>query len=597
MADLKHRYEGGFPKIGIRPIIDRRKLVKEALKENTMRLAENAAKLLSERLCYPDGSPVACVVNDVCISGMKEAANCADRFAREGVGVIVTVALGWCYPLETMETNPTLPHAIWGFNGTERPGAVYMGALHAAHNQKGLPAFKIYGRHVQNLDDVTIPEDVQEKLLQFARAGLAVALMKGKSYLSIGSVSMGIAGCIVDDSFYQNYLGMKNGYVDMTEVARRIERRIYDAEEFEHALAWVRAKCRIGPEPNPADMAIPDGQKDKNWETAVQMALIVRDLMIGNPKLAEMGFEEEAYGYNAAASGFQGQREWTDHWPSADFLEAVLNSSFDWNGAREPYIVATENDNLNAITMLFSHYLTHAAQIFADVRTYWSPEAVERETGYRLEGRAADGILHLINSGPAALDGTGEQTKDGKPAMKPHWEITEEEIERCLEATLWRPTYMDQFAGGGHSTDFVTRGGMPATMARLNLVEGVGPVLQLAEGYTIELPAEVHDKLDSRTTPTWPTTWFSPILVEGDPVFGETYTVMEHWGSNHCAVSCGHIGADLITLASMLRIPVHMHNVSAKRIFRPSAWSAFGTKDLEGADFRACAAYGPLYGK
>lgn len=596
MADQTHRYAAGFPKIGIRPIIDRRKLVKAALRDNTMQLAVHTAQLLSEQLRYPDGSPVACVVNETCISGFREAAECADRFAQAGVGVIITVALGWCYPLETMETNTTLPHAIWGFNGTERPGAVYMGALHSAHNQKGLPAFKIYGRDVQDIDDTSIPEDVQAKLISFGRAGLAVALLRGKSYLSIGSVSMGIAGCIVDDRFFQKYLGMKNAYVDMTEVSRRIDRGIYDEAEFERALAWVREKCVVGPDPNPLDMRIQDEQKAQDWETAAKMALIVRDLMIGNPKLAAMGFEEEAYGNHAIAAGFQGQREWTDHRPSADFLEAVLNSSFDWNGSREPYIVATENDNLNAVTMLISHYLTNTAQIFADVRTYWSPESVERVTGYRLEGRAAAGILHLINSGPAALDGTGEQTgQDGLPAMKPHWEITEEEIERCLAATSWRPTYMDQFAGGGHSTDYVTKGGMPATMARINLVEGIGPVLQLAEGYTIELPAEVHDKLDARTTPTWPTTWFAPNLIPGDPAFDEVYTVMEHWGSNHCAVSYGHIGADLITLASMLRIPVHMHNVSARRIFRPSAWNAFGTKDLEGADFRACAAYGPLY--
>jgi len=596
MADLAHRYESGFPKIGIRPIIDRRKLVKAATKDMTMELAQEAARLLSANLRYPDGSPVVCVVNDVCISGVKEAAACAARFAKEGVGVLLTVASGWCYPLETMETNPQLPHAVWGFNGTERPGAVYMGALHAAHNQKGLPVFKIYGRHIQDIDERAIPGDAAEKLLRFARAGLAVALLRGKSYLSIGSVSMGIAGCIVDDAFYQRYLGMKTAYVDMTEVSRRIDRGIFDEAEFARALAWVREKCAVGTDPNPAELVLPDAQKDKNWETVVKMALVVRDLMIGNPKLAELGFEEEAYGYNAIASGFQGQREWTDHHPSADFLEAILNSSFDWNGMREPYIVATENDNLNAVTMLFQHYLTNTAQIFADVRAFWSPEAVERVTGHRLAGSAANGILHLINSGPAALDGTGEMKRDGLPAMKPHWEISDEEADRCLAATSWRPTYMDQFAGGGYSTDYLTRGGMPVTIARLNLVWGVGPVLQLAEGYTVELPGDVHDMLDARTTPTWPTTWFAPNLVPGDPVFDDVYAVMEHWGSNHCVISCGHIGEDLITLASMLRIPVNMHNVDAKRLFRPSAWSARGTKDPEGADFRACAAFGPLYG-
>ncbi|MDI4645759.1 L-fucose isomerase [Cohnella hashimotonis] len=595
MADMAHRYESGFPKIGIRPIIDRRKLVKAATKDMTMELAHEAARLLSAQLRYPDGTPVECVVNDVCISGLKEAAACADKFAKENVGVLLTVASGWCYPLETMETNARIPHAVWGFNGTERPGAVYMGALHAAHNQKGLPVFKIYGRHIQDIGERTIPADAADKLLRFARAGLAAALLRGKSYLSIGSVSMGIAGCIVDDDFYQRYLGMKNAYVDMTEVSRRIERGIYDEEEFGRALAWVKEKCVIGPDPNPEALIISDAQKAHNWETVVKMALIVRDLMIGNPRLAERGYEEEAFGYNAIASGFQGQREWTDHLPSADFLEAVLNSSFDWNGTREPYIVATENDNLNAVTMLFQHYLTNTAQIFADVRAYWSPEAVARVTGHRLEGLAAGGVLHLINSGPAALDGTGEMTRDGAPAMKPHWEISEEEVDRCLAATSWRPTYMDQFAGGGHSTDFLTRGGMPVTMARVNLVEGVGPVLQLAEGYTVELPEDVHAALDERTTPTWPTTWFAPNLIAGDPVFNDAYTVMEHWGSNHCVVSFGHIGEDLVTLASILRIPVNMHNVDAKRLLRPSAWSAFGTKDPEGADYRACAAFGPLY--
>jgi len=584
-----------YPKIGIRPIIDRRKLVKAATRRVVLGLANEVASFLSANLRYGNGEPVQCVIADDAISGMPEAAKATEKFRREGVGVVVTVASGWCYPLETMEMNPEWPHAVWGFNGTERPGAVYLAALHAAHNQKGLPAFKIYGREVQDMDDGSIPEDVQAKLLQFGKAALAAATMRGRSYLSIGSVSMGIAGCIVDDSFYQRYLGMKNAYVDMTEVTRRIDKGIYDPAEYERALAWVKARCAEGEDPNPIDMQIPREQKDRNWEFVVKTALVVRDLMIGNPKLAELGYEEEAYGYNAIAAGFQGQREWTDHFPSADFLEAILTSSFDWNGMREPYIVATENDNLNAVTMLFNHLISNTAQIFADVRTYWSPEAVKRVTGHTLEGAAANGILHLINSGPAALDGTGEQKIDGKPAMKPHWDITPEEVDACLAATSWRPTYMDQFVGGGYSTDFLTKGGMPVTMSRINLVEGLGPVLQIAEGVTVELPAHVHDKLDARTTPTWPTTWFAPNLVPGDPVFSSVYDVMEQWGSNHCAISYGHIGGDLITLASILRIPVNMHNVPKSRVFRPSAWGMFGTKDPEAADYRACAAYGPLY--
>ncbi|ANY71412.1 L-fucose isomerase [Paenibacillus ihbetae] len=595
MKELNHRYAGGFPKIGIRPIIDRRKLVKAALKGMTMALAHEAASVLTASVRNPDGTPVEVVVFETCISGMAEAARCAETFRKEGVGVIVTVASGWCYPLETMETDPTLPHAVWGFNGTERPGAVYLAALHAAHNQKGLPVFKIYGRHIQDQEERNIPEDVRDKLVRFARAGMAAALLRGKSYLSIGSVSMGIAGCVVNEDFYQRYLGMKNAYVDMTEVVRRMDLGIFDPDEFETALAWVKRYCREGEDPNAEQDRIDPERKKANWAASVKMALIVRDLMIGNPKLAALGYEEESYGYNAIASGFQGQREWTDHYPSADVLEAILCSSFDWNGIREPFTVATENDNLNAVTMLFNHYLSHTAQIFADVRAYWSPEAVERVTGWKPEEKLAGGFIHLINSGPAALDGTGEQSREGRPVMKPHWEITKEEAEACLSATLWRPVYMDQFAGGGYSTDFQTKGGMPVTMSRINLVDGVGPVLQLAEGWTAELPPDVHDMLNRRTTPAWPTTWFVPDLIPGDPVFDDVYSVMENWGSNHCAVSYGHIGADLITLASMLRIPVNMHNVGIKRLFRPSAWSAFGTKDPEDADFRACSAYGPLY--
>jgi L-fucose isomerase len=591
-----NRYKDNFPKIGIRPIIDPRKLVKAALSDMTMDLARSVQKLLEENLKYPNGQPVQCVVSDTCISNVAQAGQAAKKFAKEDVGVIISVASGWCYPLETMETNPLLPHAIWGFNGTERPGAVYLAALHAAHNQKGIPAFKIYGRHVQDLSDQSIPDDVQHKLLQFARAGLAVATLRGKSYLSIGSVSMGIAGCVVNENFFQKYLGMRNAYVDMTEVIRRMDKDIYDKEEFVQALAWVRKHCKEGSDENPIKLQLSREQKDKDWEFVVKMTLIVRDLMIGNPKLAELGFEEEAAGYHAIAAGFQGQRAWTDQFPSADFTEALLNSSFDWNGVREPYIVATENDNLNAVTMLFGHLLTNTAQVFADVRTYWSPEAVKRVTGKKLTGISRDGVIHLLNSGPAALDGTGQQVLNDKPAMKPFWEITSEEAQRCLEHTSWRSVYLDQFWGGGYSSQFLTKGDMPATISRINMIEGLGPVLQIAEGYTVELPEEVHAQLNERTTPTWPTTWFVPILNPADDAFKDVYSVMDYWGSNHCVVSYGHIGGDLITLASMLRIPVSMHNVPRERTTRPSAWSAFGTKDPEGADYRACVHFGPLYG-
>lgn len=592
-----NRLRGSLPKVGIRPTIDgRRRGVRESLEEQTMNMARAAAKLITENVRHPNGMPVECVIADTCIGGVAEAAMAAEKFEREGVGVSLTVTPCWCYGSETMDMNPYIPKAVWGFNGTERPGAVYLAAVLAAHNQKGLPAFGIYGRDVQDRDDTSIPDDVKEKIIRFVKAGLAVAEMRGKSYLSLGSVSMGIAGSIVDEDFFQDYLGMRNEYVDMSEFVRRMDEHIYDEEEFQRALKWVKENCKEGPDPNPPEIQHSREQKDKDWETCVKMAIIARDLMIGNPKLAEMGFHEEALGRNAIAAGFQGQRQWTDHFPNGDFMEAILNSSFDWNGIREPFIFATENDSLNGVAMLFGHLLTGTAQVFADVRTYWSPEAIERVTGVKPTGLAENGVIHLLNSGAAALDGTGEQEIDGKPAMKPFWMITPEEAAKCLDATLWRPANLGYFRGGGFSTDLLTRGGMPVTLSRINIIKGLGPVLQIAEGYTVELPQKVHDILDDRTDPTWPTTWFVPILT-GKGAFKDVYSVMANWGANHGAFCYGHIGADLITLASMLRIPVCMHNVPEEKIFRPSAWSAFGTYDLEGADYRACKNFGPLYGK
>jgi L-fucose isomerase len=595
MTETNLRFQTAFPKIGIRPTIDgRRKGVRESLEEQTMNMAIATAKLISDHLRYPNGEPVECVISDSCIGGVAEAAASAEKFARAGVGVSITVTPCWCYGTETMDMDPTIPKAVWGFNGTERPGAVYLAAVLSGYAQKGLPAFGIYGEHVQDAGDTSVPDDVQGKLLGFARAALVVALMKGKSYLSMGSVSMGIAGSIVNDAFFQEYLGMRTEYIDMSEFVRRMEENIYDGEEFTRALAWVKENCKEGTDNNPESIQSSRERKDQDWETVVKMTQIARDLMVGNPKLAELGFGEEAGGHNALVSGFQGQRQWTDHFPNGDFLEAMLNSSFDWNGIRAPYIVATENDSLNGVVMLFGYLLTNTAQIFSDVRTYWSPESVERVTGHKLEGAAAGGLLHLINSGPSTLDGTGEQTKDGKPAMKPFWEISEEEAQKCLDATLWRPASVEYFRGGGYSSDFLTRGGMPMTMSRINLVKGIGPVLQIAEGYSVDLPEDVHDTLDKRTDSTWPTTWFAPILT-GEGAFRSVYDVMDNWGANHGSISFGHIGADLITLASMLRIPVNMHNVAEEKVFRPRAWGLFGTANGEGADYRACHNFGPLY--
>ena len=583
-----------YPKIGIRPIIDGRLGgVRESLEETTLDMARSVAQFFAAELKYPDGTPVQCVIADTCIGGVKEAADCAKKFELENVGLSLSVTPCWCYGTETIDMNPLIPKAIWGFNGTERPGAVYLAASLAGHNQKGLPAFGIYGRDVQDLGDANIPDDVKGKLLSFARAGMAVAMMRGTSYLSVGSVSMGIAGSIVDADFFQSYLGMRNEYVDSTEVLRRIQLGIFDQEEFARAMEWTKANCKEGQDFNVEEKQRTRTQKDADWEFVLKMTLIIRDLMIGNPKLKDMGYAEEAHGHNALVSGFQGQRQWTDFLPNGDFPEAILNSSFDWNGIRAPYMVATENDSMNGVSMLFNYLLTNTAQIFADVRTYWSPDAVERVSGWKPEGKAQAGFIHLINSGSATLDGTGQQKKDGEPAMKPFWEISAEEAQACLDATTWYPASTGYFRGGGYSSKFLSQGNMPVTMCRLNLIKGLGPALQIAEGWTIDVPEEVYTILDDRTDKTWPTTWFVPRLTDSD-AFRDVYAVMANWGSNHGAISYGHIGADLITLASMLRIPVCMHNVDPGKLFRPSAWNAFGM-DQEGSDYRACQSYGPIY--
>ena len=591
------RLHGGNPKVGIRPIIDGRQGgVRESLEDQTMNMAKSAAALISSRLCYADGTPVVCVIADTTIGRVSQAAACAEKFEKEGVGLTLSVTPCWCYGTETIDLNPYYPKAIWGFNGTERPGAVYLAAALAGHNQKGVPAFGIYGQNVQENTDTSIPADVEEKILRFIKSGIAVATMRGKSYLGIGGQCMGIAGSVVDHDFFQDYLGIRVEAVDEVEIIRRVEKGIFDPQEFEKAMAWTEKYCKVneGTDYNPDELISSPEQKEKDWAYVVKMTIIMRDLMIGNPRLKEIGFAEEALGHNAILAGFQGQRQWTDFMPNGDYSEALLCSSFDWNGIREAFVLATENDSLNGISMLFGHLLTNTASIFSDVRTYWSPDAVKRVTGYQLEGAAANGIIHLINSGATCLDATGEQTgNDGKPAMKPFWEITEDEVLKCLDATTWYPASQGYFRGGGFSSNFLSKGGMPVTMLRLNRIKGLGPVLQIAEGWTVDLPENVHETINERTDKTWPTTWFAPRLNETQQ-FKDVYSVMNNWGANHGAISYGHIGADLITLAAMLRIPVCMHNVPLDKVFRPSAWAAFGM-DAEGSDYRACQTYGALY--
>ena len=592
------RLIGSYPVIGIRPTIDGRRgkiKVRESLEDQTMNMAKSAAKLIEENVFYSNGEHVKVIIADTTIGRVAEAAACEDKFKKAGVDITLTVTPCWCYGAETMDMNPLTIKAVWGFNGTERPGAVYLASVLATHAQKGLPAFGIYGHEVQEADDTTIPQDVQEKILRFARAAVAVATMRGKSYLQIGSVTMGIGGSIISPEFFEEYLGMRVESVDEVEIIRRKEKGIYDENEYKKALKWVKEKCKPDFDKNPKEMQKTAAEKEKDWEFTAKMACIIKDLYNGNKNLPQ-GCKEEAVGHNAIVGGFQGQRQWTDFYPNCDFPESILNSSFDWNGAREPYILGTENDTLNATSMLFMKLLTGRAQMFADVRTYWSGEAVKRVTGYEIEGKAkeADGFIHLINSGACCVDACGEvKDERGNAVMKKWWEVTDKDIDTMMNATTWPYADLGYFRGGGYSSRFVTRAEMPATMIRLNLIKGLGPVLQIVEGWTVKLPDEVTDKLWKRTDYTWPCTWFTP-RVTGKGAFKSAYDVMNNWGANHGAISYGHIGADLITMCSMLRIPVCMHNVDEKDIYRPAAWNAFGM-DKEGQDYRACAAYGPLY--
>ena len=596
IAMAENRMIGSYPVIGIRPTIDGRRgilKVRESLEEQTMNMAKAAADLFRSNLKYSNGEPVKVIIADTTIGRVAESAACADKFKHEGVDITLTVTPCWCYGSETMDVDPMTIKGVWGFNGTERPGAVYLASVLATHAQKGLPAFGIYGHDVQDATDTSIPEDVKEKLLRFGRAAVAAATMRGKSYLQIGSVTMGIGGSIIDPNFFEEYLGMRVESIDEVELIRRMEEGIYDEAEYQKALAWTKKNCPEGFDKNPAEFQKSREQKDKDWEFTVKTACIIKDLMNGNKNLPA-GREEEMVGHNAIAAGFQGQRQWTDWKPNGDFSEALLNTTFDWNGIREAYVLATENDACNGVAMLFGHLLSGCGQMFSDIRTYWSPEAVKRVTGKELTGMAKNGIIHLINSGATTLDATGESHNEaGEPCMKPNWEMTEADVEACLKATTWYPADRDYFRGGGFSSNFLSKGGMPVTMMRLNLVKGLGPVLQLAEGWTVDIDPEIHQVLNMRTDPTWPTTWFVPRLCD-KPAFRDVYSVMNNWGANHGAISYGHIGQDLITLASMLRIPVCMHNVEDDKIFRPASWNAF-CMDKEGSYYRAGSTYGPIY--
>lgn len=591
-----------YPKIGIRPAIDGRwGGIREGLEEQTMNMARAAKALIESNLKYYDGTPVQCIISETTIGGGAEAAKCEDQFSKENVCATLTVTPCWCYGSETFDMNPHTIKAVWGFNGTERPGAVYLAAVMAAHTQKGLPAFSIYGHDVQDMDDTSIPDDVAEKILRFAKCAVAVGTMRNKSYVNIGGVAMGIAGSYCDAEMFRKYFGIRPEWVDMTEVLRRITLEIYDHDEYEKAIAWVKENCKEGidfnegkdlPEMIKRSKVVP---ADKDWEFIVKMTMVVRDILYGNKKLDEMGWHEEALGKNAIAGGFQGQRNWTDWLPNGDFTESIMASTFDWNGTKPPTPFATENDTLNGVSMMLGTLVSGTAPCFHDVRTYWSADAYERISGKRPQGKASEGFIHLINSGATALDCTGaSKNENGENCMKPFYEMTDADIKACTDATDWRRANYEYFRGGGFSSHFRTGAEMPVTMLRVNIVDGIGPVMQIAEGYTITIDDDVHEKIENRTDPGWPTTWFVPNTT-GKGAFKDVYSVMANWGANHGVTVYGHVGADLITLASMLRIPVAMHNVDENKIYRPHAWGAFGTDNKQAADFEACKTYGPIY--
>lgn len=586
-------------RIGIRPTIDGRwGGIREGLEAQTMQMAKDAKKLIEENVFYADGTPAEVVISPCTIGGGKEAAVCAKYFQEQNVTATLTVTPCWCYVSETMDLDPLTTKAVWGFNGTERPGAVYLAACMAAHVQRGLPAFAIYGEDVQDIGMSGITPDVEEKILRFARCALVVGQLRNKAYVSIGSVAMGIGGSFLDANMMQKYFGIRAEWVDMTEILRRIDLEIYDKAEYEKELKWIKTRLKEGKDYNGSIWEQKDFTReelDKQWEFVAKMTLIIKDIMLGNDKLNDIGRHEEALGRNGILGGFQGQRMWTDYKPNGDYTEAILNSTFDWNGKKQPILLATESDNCNGLAMLFGNMLTGRASIFADVRTYWSPAAVERCTGWKAEGLAKNGFMHLLNSGAAALDGTGAvKDENGNSVMKRWWDVTDKDIEAMLAKTEFSPANRGYFRGGGFSSSYSTEGEMPVTLVRVNMVDGIGYTLQLAEGWTVELPEKVNKTLLDRTDRTWPSTWFVPRL--NDTVaFGSVYNVMANWGANHGAFVYGHVGKDLITLASMFRIPVTLHNIEDKDIYRPHAWSAFGTKDLEGADYRACANYKQLY--
>lgn len=576
-------------KIGIRMLVDNRPALRAQQQQALFKLAEQVRLLLEGQVRYGDGVPAQCVIAPQPVGCVRDAAAVSELFRAERVGAVINIARAWAYPAEVMEYDTQLPQAVWGFSGSNYPGTVFMGAAVATAAQRGCPLFKIYGRDIQAGQDLRVPEDVADKLVRFAQCALALATLRGKTYLAVGSMCMGIGASAVDHAFFQCYLGMRTQMVDTAEILRRMEQKIYDPQEYARARRWAKENCREMQDPNPCALQQPAPQKQVAWDDSVKLALILRDLMQGNPALARQGHPEEAQGCLALAASFQGQRHWTDWQVSSDFAEAVLNSSFDWDGPRRPVTVATENDALQAAAMLMGTLLTGTAQIFCDMRAYWSPQAVQAHFG-TVPPTAEKGFLYLTNSGPAPLDGTL-----AAGATKPFWAMTAEDMEGCIQHTQWGADKRAVFAGGGFSTSYQAAGGVPMTMVGLSLVKGLGPVLQIIEGETIALQPDLADALTQCTDPTWMRLFFVPRLTQAG-VCSSVYNIVESWASNHCTLCGGHRAKAFTTLASMLRIPVCLHNLPPRQLFRPAVWGLYGEPGSTEADFRACQNYGPLYG-
>ncbi len=593
---------GHVPTLAITPVADGRVSAYEDNTERTWMMVDKVRQLIENNVALPDGTPVRVVVPPEIVYGARTGALAQAHYTREGVSANIWVSRSWAYSDELMSACQGIGSSEWqqaayGLNQTDRPGAVWLKAFTAAMDEKKRPIFCVYSPDLEDENQALSPF-VAERLLRFARCAMALAEMRGKNYLGIGGVSMGIIGSDVRRNLMLDYLGMGTAAYDMVGIRGRIDKGFYDHEELERAVTFFKRHLKIqmgsGKRPLP---------KDALLRETLRMTMIVRDLMVGNERLADSsvakahGFTanvEHAQGYNAIAAGTQGQRQWTDLYPNFDVAESVLCSSFDWNGYRGPMFVATENDSKNAIGMLVAGLITGLPQLFADIRTNWTPASIRKVTGKNVDRLCPNGIIDKRNSGAGALDYAIDLYKvAGVSKKKPVQELTavirndrviqKKIMDAALRATIYMGAELTYFPGDGLSSHFRTPGNLPMTAYRYNTI-GDRLTCSVVEGDTVELPATVADHISNATNRTWPESYWAPRNMS-------SFEYMSRIGPNHDANSFGYIGADLITLNAMLRIPVDMHNIDKRDIFRPTLWDRCGADD-----FRACTLLGPLYG-